>query len=173
VGGIRLYSASILAQGVEGGLGIFLWREQARRHFDFQIIQHLHLRSFTMASNNALNRIRDLCLDEERSESELILQLESLLRTNSDVLNDNQILLLLAAKRRSVEFVKLLVETNGNLVKRTIRNGRLPVHMACGHCNMEVAKYLLSIYPESISMAADRFYPLHLVIISERTDNEF
>jgi ankyrin repeat protein len=112
-----------------------------------------------------------LCEDEESSESELISQLESVLRKNPEVLNERdnngKALLHFAAIRRSVEFIKVLVETNGGLeyVKAADRWGCLPIHRACINCNVEAAKYLHSICPESINIADnDGQYPLHCAI---------
>jgi ankyrin repeat protein len=123
-------------------------------------------------SSAAFDLIKALCRDRESSESQLISQLESTLRTtNPEVLNEkdryDRTLLYYAVMKRSVEFIKVLVETNGGLqsVKTADRSGRLPIHIACVHCNVKVVKYLLSIYPESINIANKYgHYPVHNVI---------
>jgi ankyrin repeat protein len=81
---------------------------------------------------------------------------------------EGQALLHHAAEKRSVEFIKVLVETNGGLevVRAVNRYGELPIHMICITCNVEAAKYLHSIYPESINIANHRggLYPLHFAV---------
>jgi ankyrin repeat protein len=78
-----------------------------------------------------------------------------------------QSLLFFAAKSRSIEFIKLLVETDGDMESVTTADifGMLPIHNACAYANVEAAKYLYSIYPESINIAdEDGCYPLHFVL---------
>jgi ankyrin repeat protein len=115
------------------------------------------------------------------SESELISQLESVLRSNPEVLNERDrngtglALLHYAAKRRSVEFIKILVETNGGIesAKTADHNGYLPIHWACFFCNVEAVKYLLSINPESINIAnPDGLYPLHCALCHTSETND-
>jgi ankyrin repeat protein len=124
--------------------------------------------------SKAFDCIFDLCADRKSSESELISQIESVLRTNSDVLNEKEtrvyhqtLLHIAAAKRRSVEFTKLLVETGEGheSVRATDNHGYLPIHLACYYCNLEVAKYLHRIYQESINLVGnDGLYPLHCAL---------
>jgi ankyrin repeat protein len=117
--------------------------------------------------SKAFNQIWDLCRDRESSESELISQLKSVL-TNPEVLNETndngQTLLHFAAEQRSVEFIKLLVETDGGLesVMMADNFGYLPIHLACCNCNLEAAKYLHPIYPESINIADNYGLPAAL-----------
>jgi hypothetical protein len=123
-------------------------------------------------SSNEFDRIHALCFDKRSSESELITQLETILRTNPEVLNEQddygRTLLhwAIIIVRRSVGFIKLLVETNLESVRTIDSHGNLPIHAACFACNVEVVKYLYSIYPESINIAAhDGKYPLHIVLL--------
>jgi ankyrin repeat protein len=126
-----------------------------------------------MHTQLAFNHIcLDLCYDRDSSESELISQLISVLRTNPEVLYEQDIrfgqtVLHCAAKKRSVEFIKVLVEADGGLeaVRTADDDGILPIHEACKKCNVEAAKYFYSIYPESINIADnDGDYPLHYAI---------
>ncbi|KAL3772825.1 hypothetical protein ACHAWO_006908 [Cyclotella atomus] len=124
--------------------------------------------------SSAFDRIKILCLEVEGiPESELIPQLKSILRANPDVQYEQdeqddwgRTILHYAVDKRSVEFTKLLVE-DSNLVKTANNYGQLPIHFACHHGNVEVAKYLYSIYPESINIATmNGNYPIHCVLRS-------
>jgi ankyrin repeat protein len=124
--------------------------------------------------SSAFDRIKILCLEVEGiPESELISQLKSILRANPDVQYEQdeqddwgRTILHYAVDKRSVEFTKLLVE-DSNLVKTANNYGQLPIHFACHHGNVEVAKYLYSIYPESINIATmNGNYPIHCVLRS-------
>jgi ankyrin repeat protein len=103
------------------------------------------------------------------------------LKTNPEVLNERDIygftLLGTAVLKRSLEFIKLLAETDEGLeyyAREKDDDEGLPIHYACYWCNVEVAKYLLSIYPESINIPGDEgYFPLHCAIWNnEATDDD-
>lgn len=135
--------------------------------------------SFTshIMPSDAFFRIKGLCFNEENREQELISQLELILRTNQEVSSeqddsDGCVLLHYAVIGRTVEFVKLLVESDGrSLSARSAippAIGLLPIHVACSRGNVEVVKYLHLIYPESINITDDEgYYPLHYIIAYE------
>eukprot|EP00956_Cyclotella_meneghiniana_P022782 scaffold43448_cov51-Cyclotella_meneghiniana.AAC.4 len=87
-----------------------------------------------------------------------------------ETINDHS-LLHDAAECRSPEYCKLFLDIDPNLVKSVSSKGRLPFHHACSKGNVETAKYLYHIYPESINiqeegrMGRPRFYPLQSLII--------
>eukprot|EP00956_Cyclotella_meneghiniana_P011258 scaffold15837_cov49-Cyclotella_meneghiniana.AAC.4 len=97
--------------------------------------------------------------NEGRSESELVSQLEAILKANPDVAVETSrppgpVLTLLhhAARLRSPEFCRLLIDVNPNLVRTANNRGTLPFHIACLGSNVETAKYLYHRYPESINI---------------------
>jgi hypothetical protein len=108
-------------------------------------------------SRDAFVSIVALCgKDETRPEPELIMRPEIIIRSNPTVMSErdeNGMTL------RSVEFVTLLIEADGGLecvhvqTSGTIhQRGWLPFHHACNFVNVEVAKYLHELYPESINI---------------------
>ena len=106
-----------------------------------------------------------------RSESELVTLLETILKNSPDVANevddDGWTLLHHAARLRSPEFCRLLIDMNSNLVRTADNMGQVPFHLACSWGNVQTAKYLHNMYPESINIP-DRFgnYPLHMLMNS-------
>eukprot|EP00956_Cyclotella_meneghiniana_P037459 scaffold139217_cov25-Cyclotella_meneghiniana.AAC.1 len=122
----------------------------AKTHLTLQI-------TYTMASFNssfksavALCRNRkgeDIYSSLDLSESELVSQLEAILKINPDVVHKRDeigwTLLHHAAECRSPDFCKLLVDINPDLVKsvthRGLNRGQLPFHHACSRGNVETA----------------------------------
>ena len=92
----------------------------------------------------------DDCLDE----SELLSQLEAILKENPNVARetdeDINTLLHWAAMHRSPAFCKLLIDVNPDLVKIADSYNMLPFHDACLQCNVETAKYLFHLYPDCV-----------------------
>lgn len=130
-------------------------------------------------TSHAYNSIIHLCLNEDNdSESELIEQLRIILDTNSDAvhhrhkighMSHDHITLLHYAinEERSFNFCKLLIDQNSELVKTPGNNGDLPIHLACeiGN-NIELIKYLIHQYPESINISdSERFCPIHIYLL--------
>ena len=130
-----------------------------------------------MSSNPSLDAflsIFDLCKDDKTPESVLIERLESIIRSDPTIVRERgDILLNHAVHRRSIDFVQLLVEADGGLDWVRVINARgLPFHRACAKCNVEVAKYLHSLYPESVKVPNIQGHcALHLVLRTKR-DNE-
>eukprot|EP00956_Cyclotella_meneghiniana_P011257 scaffold15837_cov49-Cyclotella_meneghiniana.AAC.3 len=123
------------------------------------------------SSNSSFDSAVDLCYNEEDlSESELMSQFQAILKTNPDVAtkSDDEGVTLLhhAAMYRSPDFCKLLVDRNPDLVRTAQLSGWLPFHGACSGGNVETAKYLYKIYPESINIPdmIGGFYPLNLLM---------
>ena len=109
------------------------------------------------SSNRSLKSAVDLCYNEEDlSESKLVSQFEAILKTNPDVANkagDEGITLLHHAVRyQSPDFCKLLIDTNPDLVRTAHISGWLPFYSACSGGNVETAKYLYHIFPESVDI---------------------
>eukprot|EP00956_Cyclotella_meneghiniana_P025776 scaffold54458_cov36-Cyclotella_meneghiniana.AAC.1 len=78
-----------------------------------------------------------------------------------------------AAERRSPEFCKVIHDQNDTLVKTKDDDGWLPLHCACFYGNVNAAKYLYSVYPESSNIADNEgWYPLHLLAMCRRGSNE-
>jgi ankyrin repeat protein len=121
--------------------------------------------------HQAFRRFMPLCYygtnnAEHIYEQQRISELESILREAPEVLNrtddDECTLLHFAISHRSVEFIKLMVESREDLVTIPNRRGELPIHCACLWGNVEAVKYLHSICPESINIADNHgFYPVH------------
>jgi ankyrin repeat protein len=106
----------------------------------------------------------------------LVEQLEAIIQTSLTVMrerdDDGWTLIHFAAQYRSVDFIKVLVESDrGRECVGTMTiapRGRLPIHIACIYCNFEVAKYLLSLYPESINIPDDDGYSLLHIVVQAR-----
>ena len=110
-----------------------------------------------------------------QTESQLLLQLSTILKSNADVVQEKygtgRTLLHYAAQRgRSPEFCQQLIDANPDLVKTVDNNGKLPFHLACSQKNIRTAKSLFQKYPESINIPANNgHYPLHtLLLVSHR-----
>eukprot|EP00956_Cyclotella_meneghiniana_P014246 scaffold21258_cov58-Cyclotella_meneghiniana.AAC.7 len=103
------------------------------------------------------------------SESELVLQLQSLLIDPlATITAENDWTWLHSAVKfgHSPEFCKIIHDLEPSFVKTPSHfGGILPVHIACACFNVKTAMYLLEIYPESINIATtDGCYPLHLLL---------
>jgi ankyrin repeat protein len=132
-------------------------------------------------SRNAFASIKALCGQREtRPESELIVIVKSIIRSVPTVLHErevdnNRTLLHYAAMHRSVEFAKVLVESDGGVdcVGSISSYGELPFHIACSDCNVELAKYSYSLYPEAINIARNSGqYALHYLMVWDDCNNE-
>ena len=78
-----------------------------------------------------------------------------------------------AIKGRSPEFCRVIHEQNSTILKTTDNYGLLPFHWACSAVNVETAKYLFYIYPESIKIPnGSRWYPLHLLAENYKGSND-
>ena len=116
--------------------------------------------------------ILELCSDEEDNlEYELLEQLKSILEANpyvvreTDAASSDWTLLHYAAQRRSVEFCKLLIEQNDAALMTPNIMGSLPFHISCIYKNIETAKYLFQMFPESIDIADSMGnYPIHCLL---------
>eukprot|EP00956_Cyclotella_meneghiniana_P044816 scaffold337804_cov106-Cyclotella_meneghiniana.AAC.1 len=101
--------------------------------------------------------------------------MEGILSTTPEVVHERgngNTLLHLAALRRSPKVCKQLLAIDNNLVKNTNGMGWLPFHSSCYRCNTETAKYLYSLYPESINIPNnDGFYPLHCLLAYKHDDD--
>ena len=102
------------------------------------------------------------------SDFELILRLQKFSQINSGVLSERneygRTLLHHAAMGRSPEVCRVIHDQNDTLVKTQDRFGNLPMHHACLNGNVNAAKYLYSVYPDSIHIPnVDGLYPLHFL----------
>ena len=122
--------------------------------------------------------VYDLCRnDRQLSENELVEQLERILETDPDVLREtdergNTLLRNAIMYQRSLNFCKLLIDHNPDLVRTTDNDGSLPIHIACWNTNNELIKFLIDQYPESVNIPdANDFYPdmypVHCYIVSD------
>eukprot|EP00956_Cyclotella_meneghiniana_P032622 scaffold90390_cov50-Cyclotella_meneghiniana.AAC.3 len=111
---------------------------------------------------------------EGLSESASLSQLKEVLEMHPEIVHRETVighsLLHDAAECRSPEYCKLFLDIDLNLVKSVSSRGRLPFHHACSKGNVETAKYLYHLYPDSINiqdeghMGMPRFYPLQSLI---------
>ena len=106
--------------------------------------------------SRAFGSIKALCREDETDpDSHLIVLLQSIIQSNPMAVRerDHEDFLTVfhyAARFRSVEFITVLVEADGGLgcMRKLAMDGKLPFHIACVTCNVEVAKYLHSLYPQ-------------------------
>ena len=115
--------------------------------------------------------IQELCGfdNDDLPETELLGRLKLILSMNQDVVHETDggpTLLHEAARARSPEFCKLLIEQNPEAVWATENRRPLPFLYSCAGVNLETAKYLFRLYPECIDVA-DRFgaYPIHTLFL--------
>eukprot|EP00956_Cyclotella_meneghiniana_P004648 scaffold5730_cov55-Cyclotella_meneghiniana.AAC.17 len=124
------------------------------------------------------NDIGAICANSDNlSESELIsilkaTQIEPNLLSERD--QRGLTLLHIAARyKRSAEFCSLIHEQNGTLVKTTDNHGMLPMYYACLVVNVETAKYLFNVYPESIKMSNRiKMSPVHFLAGNIKDSND-
>jgi ankyrin repeat protein len=138
-------------------------------------ISDLYDRYSGSSRTDAFESIKALCSKSEtRPEPELLELLKTIIQSiqsNSSAVRERDArgckLLHYAAQYRSVDFIKLIVEAVGSLecAKAIDISGRLPIHVACYYGNVEVAKYLILLYPESINVTTRSGSSLlHLVL---------
>ena len=67
---------------------------------------------------------------------------------------------------RSYPFCKRLIDAWPESLR--VQNGRgdLPIHFACAECNVEIVKYMIEHYPESINTWGDGELPIHCAALS-------
>jgi ankyrin repeat protein len=112
-----------------------------------------------------------ICSEGENS----LFLLENLLKANPAVTNYNNSDILHEAcwnlrGELGVSVLTLLLAKDSAAVK-TVRNGCLPVHQAANHSGLDVLKYLIKAYPESISMLkGDGENLLHAVVNDRFSD---
>ena len=109
--------------------------------------------------------------DRNLTASELVEELKAILTQTPNVVYETdhfqRSLLHYAARFRSVDFCKLLVEKNPRAVCNRTNNGQLPLHISCLTCNVQTAKYLFELYPESISIPdMEGRYPIHRLFLN-------
>ena len=109
--------------------------------------------------SEAYQSIKKLCDDTSftnpNPESYFVEQLRSILEKNPGVANERDILFGMTLLHhavewsyRSVDFCKILVEQNAELVKTPDHFGSLPLHRACSACcgygqkNIEIIEFL-------------------------------
>ena len=128
---------------------------------------------YTMASNRdetIYGRVKRLCRHEGKYlDDSLLHELKSIISTNPEAVRErdrHDELLHLAAENRSVGFVKLLFEQDSTALRTRNWLGQLPFHVACRSCNVETAKFLYHMYPESINVQEDedKGYPLNIFL---------
>ena len=112
--------------------------------------------------------------DRQLPEKELVEQLERILETDSDVLLETNefgdtMLRYAIAYKRSLNFCKLLIDHNPDLVRTTDNDGSLPIHSACLNVHNEMIKFLIDQYPESVNITDgdSDLYPVHCYIFCD------
>ena len=142
----------------------------------------------TSSNNNSstFDSILSLCRNHEGlPESELLSRLGPIVETNPDALQEKYspngrgfsrletgfTLLHFAAANRSPQFCEILVNSKPDLLRNSDNGiGILPFHSTCMRKGrVETAKYLLSLYPESINFPARNpggDYPIECVAIA-------
>eukprot|EP00956_Cyclotella_meneghiniana_P029403 scaffold71027_cov58-Cyclotella_meneghiniana.AAC.4 len=142
----------------------------------------------TSSNNNSstFDSILSLCRNHEGlPESELLSRLGPIVETNPDALQEKYspngrgfsrletdfTLLHFAAANRSPQFCEILVNAKPDLLRNSDNGiGILPFHSTCMRKGrVETAKYLLSLYPESINFPARNpggDYPIECVAIA-------
>jgi ankyrin repeat protein len=71
----------------------------------------------------------------------------------------------IAARRKSIEFCRMLIEAYPGSERIANSNGTLPFHIACGLGRVATAEYLYKLYPESINVAdGGGRYPIYYAI---------
>ena len=113
--------------------------------------------------------------------------LKAILEANPDMVNETEdrperhnrshllgsTLLHCASQKQSVEFCRLLAEKNPRAARTHDSVGSLPIHWACFYHNIEVTKYLWTLYPESIDFSGwEGAWPLHELFTWEHDDPE-
>ena len=112
------------------------------------------------AERSLFDSIKALCLNEEGNpESDppsQLVELQDLLNSNPNVAQEKDesgcTLLHYAAEIQPPEFCRRLIDVETNLVRVSSNFNRLPFHHACRFSNIETAKYLYHLYPESINI---------------------
>eukprot|EP00956_Cyclotella_meneghiniana_P013281 scaffold19084_cov64-Cyclotella_meneghiniana.AAC.4 len=115
--------------------------------------------------------IEALCWNVDNlSESELVSKLRATEIDPSVLLEryEGETLLHIAVYGgRSPEFCRVLHQLDATLVKTRDNSGWLPMHRACYEVtNVETAKYLFAMYPESINIPDNSGqYPIHFLAV--------
>ena len=119
--------------------------------------------------SSSFHAITPLCSNHDNlSESELLEKLDAILQECPEVAHERDeydyTLLHFAAMHRPLEFCNKLIELNFNAIKSQSDSGMLPFHFACRCNNVDNARYLFELYPESINVInSDHRYPIHLL----------
>jgi len=108
-------------------------------------------------------------LDEEVAIDILKLLLERFpesARATTENGEENTLPIHIAGSFHSPEFCRLLIEAYpGSECMAITDGGGLPFHLVCAHNTVATAKYLYSLYPDSINLiAGNGAYPIHLAI---------
>ena len=121
--------------------------------------------------------IHDECLNEECSNSYVSDKLRYYLGKNPNAVNERDdyggtLLHYAVIGCRTIEYCKILMDLNAELVKTPDSDQRLPIHYACENQgniieanradNMELIKFLFQSYPESINVPdSEGYYLIH------------
>ena len=116
--------------------------------------------------SKAFRSIKKLFDSKDLTEPEKVKRLKAIQKANPDVVNetndDGRTLLHDAALHQSFEICRLLAEGNQEASRMPDNYNYLPIHYACSYHNLEVTKYLFTLYPESINVPGDDGkYPIH------------
>ena len=115
------------------------------------------------ATNGLIERLFEL---DRNSDPNRLTEMRSILETNPRILNvrhfsynRHTLLHYTILERGSVDFIKLIIELNPELVRTTTTFGVLPIHTACRrNPTVDIIRLLLELYPESINLQQ---YPIH------------
>ena len=120
---------------------------------------------------STFDSIKALC-NRNLPESILVSKLKEVVLTpcNPNVLATkddygNTLLHYASYNSKCYELCRILHDLDPALVQTANYGGRLPIHSACFYGNVDTAKYLLQVYPESINIPNGHgFYPLHMLV---------
>ncbi len=118
-----------------------------------------------------------LCATKSINETEAVEIMKLLIERNPDAVRHGRhcLPIHIAARSKSPEFCRLLIEAYPESVQMTGARGYLPLHWACKFNTFATVEYLCTLYPDAINHAdTDGFYPIHDVIyyMSEGVNTE-
>ena len=134
-----------------------------------KILFDAHPEAITSANNKGHMPLHILCNNSKVDEAAAIETLKFLLQKHSEAVShaDNEGFLPIhhAARWRSPEFCRVLIDAYPGSEQITAFNGRLPLHHACLKGSLETVDFLYRQYPEAIDRTtAGGKYPIYLAI---------
>ena len=112
-----------------------------------------------------------LCCIEKLDEAAALQILKLLLKKYPDSIrhksNDGFLPIHFAAKTKSPEFCRVLIEAYPGSERNSSNNGGLlPFYYACTENTVDIVEYLYNVYPDAIQHSPADLYPIHAAICS-------